>query len=306
MKYIFGSGIIALLAREILGPSWKLVPFYRSRFFSFQPALDDNYIIRHARLDEFIANLTGNRQQHLYKRAWSVGGELISSYSDDLRDAWLSKVYGTQVLPQVRATFNKNMAHFIYDLRTNHVYSALLAKYDAEINAEVAKGQVTAIGDHHFMRGAERVDFDEAISTIPLDSLCSLLGSKFKPEGKPVHFLHVETPNLDFEGHNQTLVVDPQFPFYKVTNVAPGRYLFYLHEEVPQPGAYLMALLSQFDILDGTSIHNYITMGAPPKLDWVNAAGITPIGSYAQWDPSLDVGTCLLRVMDYASKRGTI
>jgi len=46
MNIILGSGIIGLLAKLILGQDWKIIPFYRSRYFSFNPALDDNFIIR--------------------------------------------------------------------------------------------------------------------------------------------------------------------------------------------------------------------------------------------------------------------
>ena len=46
MNYILGSGIVGLTARHILGADWQVVPFYKSRFFSSNPPLDDNFLFK--------------------------------------------------------------------------------------------------------------------------------------------------------------------------------------------------------------------------------------------------------------------
>ena len=122
-------------------------------------------------------------------------------------------------------------------------------------------------------------------------------------QARTVHYLHIETDDLDFEGINQVLVADNMFSFYKVTNVAPGRYLIYCHEEIPNPGIYFMSIIQKFDILDGTSIEGAIPIGTIPKLDAIEQFGIFCTGSSAQWDWCADVGSNILRLLRY-SQRG--
>jgi hypothetical protein len=302
---ILGSGIVGLLAKAILGPSWKIIPFYRSRFFTFNPALDDNFLIRHQELDDFIKDLTGSlsTQTAFYKRTWSVAGQLIPTFDSGLCGDWHAKIFGNQVPPQSEPYFAGKMGHFVYDLRVNQLYAALMNKDVEDLKVEASKGQVTELGDHYYVRNGVREEFDNAVSTIPLYALYNLLGIKNQPlPSKTLHYLHVETPDLDFEGNNQALVVDRLFSFFKVTNVAPGRYLFYLHEEIPNPGIYLMTFMKKFDILEGTSIEHALPLGPIPKLEWLESKDVYCVGSYAQWDWCMDVGSCVLRLLRYAQR----
>lgn len=304
---ILGSGIVGLMAKSIL-PSWKVIPFARSRFFTYNPATDDNFIIQDSKIDDAVQDICQARPRVFqYKRAFDVSGMLYPNYDKNICADWLTKVFGARTPPQIQPYLNNRLAVPVYDLRANQLYASLLEKNIQEIKTEHAKGPVVEIGDHYLVRkgpgGLVREEFDNAISTIPLPALNSLVGLQQELPAKAVHFWHVQTDSLDFEGYNQTWVVDPKFSFYKVTNVGPGRYMFFCHEEVQHPGQYLMALLKDFEILDGTSIVDYITMGPSPKLDHLEAKGLYCVGSYAQWDWCMDVGSCLLRIVRY-SQRG--
>ncbi len=302
---IFGGGIVALLAKYILGNDWKIIPFYRSRFFSFNPALDDNFIIRDETLDDFIKDLTHNQNvaTFIYKRAWSIGGELVTIWNKDACSDWLYKIFGNQIPSQTEVYMSNRMNLFVYDIRLNQLYDQLLKANLESLKSEASKGMVSEIGDHYYIRNGIREDFDNAISTIPLDALYNLMSVKNQTlASKTLHYLHIKTSDLDFEGNNQTLVVDRLFSFYKVTNIAPDRYLFYCHEELPNPGVYLMTIMKSFDILDGTSIEHAMPMGDIPKLDWLEKQGIFCVGSFAQWDWCMDVGSCILRTIKYASR----
>ena len=94
MNYIFGSGVIGLLAKKILGPTYTVVPFYKSRFFSFNPALDDNFIIRDQKLDGLITDISGSCSPILYKRSYSIMGDLKSDYNQEYSMVWLNKIFG--------------------------------------------------------------------------------------------------------------------------------------------------------------------------------------------------------------------
>lgn len=302
---ILGSGIIGLLAKKILGPSWDIVPFYASRFFSFNPALDDNFITRDKAIDDFIRDITGKPAiPVLYKRAWSIRGQLLGEFDNSLCNEWLWKIHDGKVPSHAQVYNSTRMSMMVYnDVRTNLLYKELLDRDKQLILAEKDKGQITEIGDHYFIRNGQTEEFDNIVSTIPLDALCNLMHVKgLDLQAKTIHYLHVATDDLDFEGNNQTLVVDSMFDFFKVTCIAPSRYLFYFQNEVQNPGAYLMKIIRSFDIIDGTSISNAICSGEIPDLSWLEKLGIVCVGSSAQWDSCADVGSCILRLMRFAER----
>lgn len=304
MNIIFGSGIVGLLAKLLLGPSWTVVPFYRSRFFSFNPALDDNFIIHDDDIEPFVKDLTHEikPQTFPYRRAWSIQGHLLETWDASVCRDWLFKVFGTDPPPQSEPYYRDRMTLRVYDIRINEIYRHLVNQFMPDLKVEAEKGQVTEVGDHYFIRNGVRCDFDRAISTIPLDALCKLMNSNVQLPAKDAHYLHIKTDSLDFEGFNQALVVDQMFSFYKATTIAPGRYMIHCHEDIPNPGVYFMSLLSSFEIIDGTSIERAIPMGLMPNLSAVEQAGITCVGSYAQWDWCADVGSNILRLIRYANR----
>lgn len=303
MNVIFGSGIVGLLARKILGPSWIIIPFYRSRFFSFNPALDDNFIIHDKQIEPFITDLYGKSLPiFMYKRGWSIGGQIVPGYDTSLCNDWLTKIFGQEVPPQSEVYHNNRMNLFVYDLRTNELYQSLVNEYLDNLKVEAAKGEITEIGPHYFIRNSKHEDFDYSVSTIPLDALCRLMNIQVKLPSKTIHYLHIETENLNFEGFNQLWVVDNIFSFYKTTNIAKNRFLIYCHEEIPSPGIYFMGFMPKFDIIDGTSLEHALPMGPSPKLDNLEQAGIYCVGSYAQHDWCMDTGSCVLRLLRYAQR----
>jgi hypothetical protein len=302
MNIIFGSGIIGLMARHILGPSWRVVPFYRSRFFSFNPALDDNFLSRHEELDPLIQEFQTSNRMYLYRRVWSIGGQLIGQYDSGLCGDWMNKLFAGQVPHQAPLYFKDQMVVSVYDLRLHELYLTLMARYINEIKEESTKGVPTEIGDHYFVRDGKREDYTKAVSTIPLNTLLKLLKIEMHLPTLPMHYIHVESPDPDFEGANQALIVDPQIEFMKVTNIAPNRYLFYLPKELPHPGMYLRLFMQQFDILDGTSLDNVIPQGQTPNLTSIEKMDIMCVGSNAQHDWCMDVGSCFLRLLRYAGR----
>lgn len=302
MKYILGSGIVAMLARDILGPDWTIIPFYKSRFFSFNPSLDDNFLVANKEVDCFISDKFGVIQKFPYNRAYSVKGLLYKQHDDGICQDWANNMFGLGSPAHISAYMKHNTEFSVYDLRVNELYSKYLENTD--ISKGHALGKLTAIRDKTLIfDDGKRIDYDNVVSTIPLNVLLGLCGIDHQLKAKPVHFMHVFTEHLDFEGCNQVLVVDKMFSFFKVSNIAKNRYLFYFNEEIPYPGQYFMSLLKDFDILDGTSIRDCIVMGDLPQLDIVENMNIFCAGSFAQWDYCMDVSSCILRLIKY-SQRG--
>jgi hypothetical protein len=188
----------------------------------------------------------------------------------------------------------------VYDLRVNKLYIDLQERYKSEITEQNKLGDVQSVGKNHFVRNGEKIEFDRCINTIPLNALLNLCNANgLQLEADPVWIYHIQTDELDFEGCNQLFVVDPGIAFYKVVRIAPNRYMFYCNMETPQPGPYFMAFINRFDIIDGTMIPNAIPRGSMPKIDVIEDLGITCIGSYAKWDWCEDVGTGIMRILEY-------
>lgn len=300
VNIILGSGVVGVLARHILGPSWKIIPFHRSRFYSFDPALDDNFIIADPVIEPFVKELTKEivPRTYPYRLAWSIGGQILPDYQSDICHDWLYKTFNGRPQGQAAPYLSTHMNLQVYGLRTNELYQRLIHTYMDEIQEEVKNGPITKITPHAIHRGDLITEYSQIISTIPLDVLCKLLGVTVELPSQTVHYVHLTTDNLNFEGFNQLLVVDKVFDFYKVTNIAPNRYLFYFNRDIPNPGIYLMSVMQKFDILEGTSITGALPLGNSPDLKNLEAIGITCLGSYAQWDWCMDVGSCIKRLLN--------
>ena len=295
---ILGSGIIGLMAREILGSDWTIIPYSRSRFYSFRPALADNFIVRDERIDDIISHF-GGKPGFIYKTMYSLDGSLLTP-SDLITEAWLSKVYGDNIPSQAKICMKAKGSHFIYDLKLNAVYETLQRKYNDELQQNT-KYAVSAISQNQLVCGDQTLEFDHLISTVPLSALPQNIRKSANLKSAKIWYFHVETTDLDFEGASQVLVVDNKFDFFKVSNIAANRYLFYFLQDIPIPGPYFMQFLKKFEIIDGTMINNALPMGERPDLRHLEAMNVHCVGMFAEHDPFLDVGSSLIRLLHYKS-----
>jgi len=307
MKFIFGSGIVGLLARKILGPSYKLIPFGKSRFYSFNPALQDNYLVYNESYTDIIKPYLDSTFKHTYKLAWSIGGMLHGKYDEGICQDWCHKLFGKNIPPQTEPIYKTRFELELFDIRLNQLYNKLLQEYQNEIKDNLKYGDPISIRDGIIRFEKSALEYETIISTIPLDIMAQYVGKQIPTPAIDIHYLHVQTGKLDFEGHHQILVSDRIIDFYKVTAVAPGRYLFYFNKEMENPGIYLLNIIGQdFDILEGTSIKRAIPAGPMPDLSTLEEIGIYSIGATAQWDWCLDAGSAILRILNFANTGQTI
>lgn len=301
MNYILGSGIIGLTARHILGADWQVVPFYKSRFFSSNPPLDDNFLCRHERLDYIIDKLLPSKLVNsiFYKRSWSLNGILSTNGDSIVINDWLDKVYGNDVPGQSLPYYlQKDIFQIYNNVRISEIYKALLDLYLPMLKQNSTAGMPTSIKDGYIYFGEERKPYDNIISTIPADVLYGLTGRNSLLKTKDLHYLHLYTEELDFEGANQIMVADRNIEFFKVSNIAPSRYLFYFLNDILHPGIYMQNFLKKFEIIDGTMVKQALTLGNTIDIGILKKENIHPIGSYAVWDPCLDVASCFLRLLN--------
>lgn len=298
MKYIFGSGLIGLFAKHLLPGEWEIVPFRRSRFFSWSPPLDDDFIIHDPRMDDLIQQMFPGTQTIFRKRGISYHGEIFSGdkITAELRDMWIYRLFGYDPPGPIVPYLKSHMGFATYRLSLNSVYNSLMKKFSRQIEEGKSKGDVTEVGDHYFIRGGKRYDFEAVVSTIPHNALLNYAKIPHDLKTATVQVVQVASQELNFEGHDQLLVTDPEIGFYKVDHRDDGSYIFYFKPEMAYPAKYLMSVLKRFEIRNGTSIPDYITLGSA-DLNVVKRMGFIPIGSYAEWDWCGDVGTNLLRLL---------
>lgn len=295
-NYIFGSGLIGLIAKTLL-PDWELVPFKRSRFFSYEVPLCDNFVSVDDEIDHVIARVGYDpKRTNLYSRAYSVAGQIISQHSADHCAAWLHKVYGDNSPGHAYVYWSKRLTTQIYDgVKSNSLYAKLVSENWKDLVNNHKLGQVTTIGDHFFVRDGKTHEFDHVINTVPLNVIYELAGIKKRCQMRTAHMAHVVSKGLNFEGHNQLLVADSALSFYKVINIAPDRYVFYGTQEMGL-NTYLTSIPGS-QILDGTSVADSIPCGDIPNITDVTDLGIKCVGCFAQHDACSDTGSSILRLV---------
>lgn len=305
MNYILGSGLIGGLARRILGDSYKLIPFKRSRYYHFDVPWADNFIRFDQKVDDFIRTIIpANAPVMFYKSPFSYRGQLMYQTNPITLAPYLGKVYGDKI-PTVadkliQTTFS------VYPINAKELYEALNRKYISEIRENIQFGNLTEIDlQQKTMKlinpktGEETTrDYETIISTIPLDVLSKFCGLKADLPSRAVCYYVIATESVDLEGAQQCYVCDPEYDFFKVQMLTKHRYVFWTLDVIERPYEFFGQFLNyKIDIQEAYKIEQVIPLGDPPKLDEFVAGGVYCVGSNAQWDDFMDVSSCIKRIL---------
>ena len=303
-KYILGGGIVGLMARHILGPEWKLIPFKLSRFYSYTPALADDYIVVAPDLAGVLADLGFVPQTRRYFRAFSYGGQLIFSEQSFVNNFYNAKVFDNKIHPAAELLTKMDM--LVFKTNASDLYERLVNAYRSEIKANIdLYGEVESITNHRIKTNKTELEFDKVVSTIPLDALARYMDIQMTLPAKDVWYYLVKTPSLNFEGANDVLVADQPFDFYKVSHVGPQTYLFHCLRDLVNPRTYLGAFLdNNLDVQRQTSVAKAFPIGSPPDLGQFESADIYPVGCHGQWDTFMDVSSSARRLFKLRSTHG--
>lgn len=295
MNYIIGSGLIGLMAKDILGDSWDIIPHGTSRYYSWAVPLADDFVPVSAKNDYKVL-LTPNTK--IIKRAFSLGGQLIFA---PLR--WVSDIYTNKVFGNPLPVFNRvvEMEQMVSVKSCRDIYKNLLGKYmDVLTQRSEQYGVVSSIANGEIKTTTTTLQYDNIISTIPLDALLKCLGETMGLESKDAWIYHVRTSRLDFEGASQVLVADNEFDFYKVNKIGPSEYIFFCLKEIVTPTQYFGAFTGNHaEVIGQSYCKSFIPIAdSPPNLSWLNDKyKIQCVGSHAQWDALADVGSCFARLL---------
>ena len=278
MHFILGNGLIGLLAGRIL--SRKVIPFGRSRFYSFETPLADDHIV----FAEDVASAVHSSPRILNNPKMSLGGKLFEP-TPELRSAYLNKVgmLNLAVGDSIKAAMTLNAT-------CTELYRALKKEIDLfDVKIIGIKPGVLILTD------GSTIPYSSLISTIPLNELLRLLKMQMTLECCDVYCCHLGTMELNLEGAQQVFVLDEHIEFFKVNQVRKNEYVLFSFQELDE--LIIGKYIKDFKILEKTKIPDAMPLGVPPSLNDLEAMNIRCIGSCAQWDEAMDVSSCLRRIL---------
>jgi hypothetical protein len=300
MNFILGSGIIGYLAKEIF--DWHIVPFKKSRYYTFEIPFADNYIVLDKDIDNFMNCYYPHNVQIINKSAFSFKGGLIND-DQTLRELYVNKAYNSN--PHPSATKLLKTIFSAYEVNVKQVHDMLFKKHIAHINDNIKKyGEVVSINvqSKEIIFKTGKVAYDNIISTIPLDALCKYAGHTMDLPSSDLYVYHLASNIINLEGSVQCYVCDDNIEFYKVQKIGDDQYLFWSGGVIEQPYKYFGLFFGyDFEILEVVKIEKAIPLGVPPDLSCFADNGIFCVGSNAQWDDFMDVSSCIKRLLRHKS-----
>lgn len=302
MNYILGSGVVSFAARHILGSNYKIINAGPSRFYNYNPAPADNFILVSDQLKQFesiLSPLIGTKKAE-YKCAWSNFGQISRGFNKANCNTWLSKIFDFRIPSHAIHVLKNRLEFNVYENRINSLYATLFDKHKTSMLDAINIDKLLSIEPHKLIFKDCVIEFDKLISTIPLNHLYKLIGCNDILNSVGVSIVYLKTKSLNFEGFNQLWIVDPNIPFYKAQMIKENEYLFYFNSKIENPGLLLNAYIEDFDLITGVWIESALPSDDIPFLNNLNNYGIIPIGASAQWDYCMDFSSCLFKIMQVA------
>ena len=303
MRFILGSGIIGYLAKTLF-PDWQWIPFKRSRYFSFDVPYADNFMTFDKEVDEFMCKVSAKNNTKIFmKRPFSYNGQLMYQENSLTRDPYLLHLYGETAPRLADTTLKTTFAIYPMTVKQLHdyYYQQLRNQIDESIN-RYGEVQAFDLEKRTIRTSTGTFEFEQIISTIPLNAFCQLSGRQTKLKALPVNYYLIESKKVDIEGADQVLVCDNNIEFFKVQKV-DGLYQFWCAEILEKPYDYFGSVLGfDFDLKEARRITDVIPTGEQPDLSELEKVGVFCVGSNAQWDDLMGVTSCLKRLLKLRGK----
>lgn len=291
MRYILGSGLVAMLAKAILPGLWTIVPHNKSRFYSNDLSID-NYLIYNDKMAPMLNDLGFLRSHTIYNynSAWSLDGQIIREFSSDLAEIWSYKIFGLDPPGHFVNTLRTRMSLEVFDCRLSSLYDSLYDKYHSTF-ASFKVSDVEALTSAAIELKGQVIQHEGVISTYPIYDC---------PDSMDLSVITGHSSMLDFEGLNQLWVVDPSIPFFKVVNIRnDGLYNFMFVSQCDDPIRSIRAAVPDFRPIAYKIIKNAIPTGEIVK----GSHNITPIGATAENDYAVDISTVIMKLLNYTNSK---
>lgn len=297
-KFILGSGIIGLIARHILGDEYAVIPFKKSRYYSFPLPVADNDITHCDATREILTSLHIPEIKAYFPTAVSMAGGLFFNKSVWV-DPVVDKMYGGDTHPLAAQLLSKDAD--AYPMIASKLYGALLEKYSDEITKRV-NDEVTLISKNKIVLNGEAHSYDKIISTIPLNALLSLTKLRGFLNSKDYHVFLVATDQFNLEGAKRCYIADAAIPFWKVNVIDDRTYQFFANG-VTEGADIIFSMLTKgrFKTIASTTIKEAFPCG-PPQIELLNRLkedNIECVGSNARWDYFCDIATSIGHILKF-------
>jgi len=297
-KVIIGSGLTSLICRKILGNNWEIIPFSPSRFYSRGvPALGDDFVVYDTSVLEIIKDWGLNTSPLFYKRPYSISGSLL--YNDSFADRYFNKI-GIDSNPLTLDYYKTNFT--VFGFSCIQMWNLLVREFISEIKMFQSKypnaKTIKRINDHTItLNSGEVIEYESAVSTVPYHALCQWSGLPFNGMMDNTYQYFIYDKNIDLESANQALVCDEEIPFHKCTKISKNRYLFEIignyYENIYEELGRIIGY--EFEIISGSMVENGHIFSSKMDKQYLEHNDITCIGSYAQCDPLIDIGSAIKR-----------
>lgn len=300
---ILGSGVVGCIAKY-MRPDAIIVPYKKSRYYSFEFPFADNLIGYSTDIDNLMVDMSPRNKIPVFnKHAISYEGQL-SEGDKNTKELYLKKVYETfnDYFPKLITT-----AASYYPMTVIELYEHLQKNMIDELNKSkdfLGIPKQIDVKNKQIVFGGQRVSYDKIISTIPLDALLSLCKMKMDLKSHSVCYYRIVSNSVDLEGNHSCYVADETIDFFKVVKLGEHEHMFWTFDRVESPYQYFGKYLTyNIEILEASRIENAIPIGNIPDLSQLEEYGIYCVGSNAQWDDFMDVSSCIKRLLRLFGKK---
>jgi hypothetical protein len=299
-NYILGSGIVGLIAKQMY-PEYGIIPFKKSRYYSFEIPLADNHIVYHKAIEPFMSEVCPtDKTPIIMKSTMSYRGQLINNPPRELLEMYLKKVYIEY--PDYYINLMK-MVYSVYQTTVIKLYNKLQSKFQQNINEAIRNyGELVSINTKTktLRTRSQELEYDKLISTIPLDALAKYCNINITLKSSPVCLYYIESTSTNLESNDICYVADEHIEFFKVVQLNKPNYMFWSKDTIIDPYQYFGSILGyNIEILEPQRISAMINIENPPNLKPFEDIGIYCVGSNAVHDDFLDVSSCILRLLRF-------
>jgi len=296
---ILGGGVIGLLAAEMF-PAAIIIPFGKSRYYYYDPCLEDNHIIWNDLSYDIVSRLFPDSIPMRFKSGINYCGEFLWYPIPMAKRSIINKLYDKgDEHPHAEKLFD-NLEPLVHSISTKNLYNGLVRSHYERIEKDLKLyGQsVKSIDIHNKTIATSEnkiVDYDNIISTIPVYALMKYMGDRSDLDAKNIFYTHVASMDIDMEGANLMWVSDSHIDFFKVIEIYQNNYVF--QSFVPLNEEYIKLFGKDAKIINNTGIEGAFPMGPPPDLGELGDYGIYRVGTNAQWDYFMCVSSCMNRLV---------
>ena len=285
---------MGLLARHILGSSYKILPFKKSRYYSHKIPIADNEIVTSEGAQSVLKNLHLPTEAQFFPTAISYSGQLMFNkfvWAQVIVDRLYSEHhFAAQLLGQDVTA---------YKISAKQLYDVLVSEYVHEFQDHIDT-EVLEIRNNTIKTTKGEIEYDNIVSTIPLDALLKIMGIKHFLEAKDYHVFLVATDAFDLESAKRCYIGDLSIPFWKVNTLDRELYQFFANGYVENADVVFSLMTKRrFRVLADTVVKNAFPLGMPPTTiyDKLKEHNITCIGSNARWDYFSDISTSINTIL---------